>query len=68
MPKEVGCLRLTTLREKLLKIGAKTTRYGRHVSFQLTEITILKSERLLPDFAALHADGPLTVMDAAPRR
>ncbi len=33
-------LPLTTLREKLVKIGAKVVRHGRYVTFQLAEIAI----------------------------
>ena len=31
---------LTTLREKLIKIGAKVVRHGRHVTVQLAEVAI----------------------------
>ena len=31
---------LTTLREKLIKIGAKVVRHGRSVTFQLAEVAI----------------------------
>jgi hypothetical protein len=31
---------LTTLREKLVKIGAKIMRHGRYVVFQLAEVTV----------------------------
>ncbi len=31
---------LTVPREKLIKIGAKIVRHGRHVSFQLAEVAI----------------------------
>ncbi len=34
---------LTTLREKLIKIGAKVMRHGRYVTFQLAEVAISKS-------------------------
>ncbi len=34
---------LTTLREKLIKIGAKMVRYGRYITFQLAEVAIPKS-------------------------
>jgi hypothetical protein len=33
---------LTTPREKLIKIGAKTMRHGRYVIFQMTEVAIPK--------------------------
>ena len=35
LPKEVEHWSLTTLREKLVKIGAKVVRHGRYVAFQL---------------------------------
>jgi hypothetical protein len=31
---------LTTLREKLIKIGAKIIRHGRYVTFQMAEVAI----------------------------
>jgi hypothetical protein len=31
---------LTTLREKLVKIGAKVVRHGRYLTFQLAEVAI----------------------------
>ncbi len=31
---------LTTLREKLIKIGVKVMRHGRYVTFQLAEVAI----------------------------
>ncbi len=37
LPNEVGHWSLTTLREKLIKIGAKVVRHGRYVTFQLAE-------------------------------
>ena len=43
MPGEVKHLSLTTLREKLIKIGAKMVRYGRYITFQLAEVAIPKS-------------------------
>ncbi len=33
---------MTTLREKLVKIGAKVVRHGRYVTFQLAEVAVLK--------------------------
>jgi hypothetical protein len=33
---------LTTLREKLVKIGAKVVRHGRYVTFQLAEVAVSK--------------------------
>ena len=37
LPDTVETWSLTTLREKLVKIGAKVVRYGRYVAFQLAE-------------------------------
>ncbi len=31
---------LTTLREKLVKIGAKVVRHGRYVTFQMAEVAV----------------------------
>ncbi len=33
---------LTTLREKLVKIGAKVTRHAKYVTFQLAEVAITR--------------------------
>ncbi len=38
--KEVEHWSLTTLREKLVKIGAKVVRHGRYVTFQLAEVAV----------------------------
>ena len=40
LPKEVEHWSLTTLREKLVKIGAKVVRHGRYVTFQLAEVAV----------------------------
>ncbi len=39
-PREVEQGSLTTLREKLVKIGAKVVRHGRYVTFQLAEVAV----------------------------
>ena len=33
---------LTTLREKLVKIGAKVTRHAKYVTFQLVEVAVTR--------------------------
>ena len=33
---------LTTLREKLVKIGAKVTRHSKYVTFQLAEVAVTR--------------------------
>jgi hypothetical protein len=38
LAKRDGRWSLTTLREKLVKIGAKVVRHGRYVTFQLAEV------------------------------
>ncbi len=40
LPKEVGHWSLTTLREKLVKSGAKVVSHGRYVTFQLAEVAM----------------------------
>ncbi len=40
LPQEVEHWSLTTLREKLIKIGAKVLRHGRYVTFQLAEVAV----------------------------
>ncbi len=40
MREKVERWRLTTLRVKLIKIGAKVVRHGRYVTFQLAEVAV----------------------------
>jgi Transposase DDE domain group 1 len=40
MPKTVERWSMTSLREKLIKIGAKVVRHGRYVTFQLAEVAV----------------------------
>ena len=40
LPKEVEHWSLTTLREKLVKIGAKVVVHARYVTFQMAEVAI----------------------------
>ncbi len=51
LPDEVEHWSLTTLREKLIKIGAKVVRHGRYVTFQLAEVAI--SRRLFAEILRL---------------
>jgi hypothetical protein len=39
-PEPIKNWSLTTLREKLIKIGAKVVRHGRYVAFQMAEVAI----------------------------
>ena len=40
LPEAVAHRSLTTLREKLIKIGAKVVRHGRYITFQMAEVAI----------------------------
>ncbi len=40
LPREVEHWSLITLREKLVKIGAKIVRHGRYVIFQMAEVAV----------------------------
>ena len=40
LPKSIRHWSLTTLREKLVKIGAKVVRHSRYVIFQLAEVAV----------------------------
>ena len=40
LPKEVELWSLTTLREKLVKIGANVVSLGRYVAFQLADVAV----------------------------
>ena len=40
LPHDVKHWSLTTLREKLVKIGAKVTRHAKYVTFQLAEVAV----------------------------
>jgi len=43
LPEEVEHWSLTTLREKLVKIGARIVRHGRYVVFQLAEVAVARA-------------------------
>ncbi len=43
LPEAVEHWSLTTLREKLIKIGAKVVRHGRYVTFQLAEVAMSRA-------------------------
>ncbi len=40
LPEEVEHWSLTTLRDKLIKIGAKVVRHGRYATFQMAEVAV----------------------------
>jgi Transposase DDE domain group 1 len=43
LPREIEQWSLTTLREKLVKIGARIVRHGRYAVFQLAEVAVPRS-------------------------
>jgi hypothetical protein len=51
---------LTTLREKLVKVGARIVRHGRYVVFQLAEVAVPRAP-----FAKILPDGTLAAEAAA---
>jgi hypothetical protein len=53
MPKTAEPWSLTSLREKLVKIGAKVVSHGRYVTFQLAEVAV--SRQMFADILALIA-------------
>jgi hypothetical protein len=53
MPKTTEMWSLTSLREKLIKIGAKIVSHGRYVTFQMAEVAVPR--RLFADILSLIA-------------
>jgi Transposase DDE domain group 1 len=53
MPKATESWSLTSLREKLIKIGAKVVSHGRYVTFQMAEVAV--SQRMFADILSLIA-------------
>ncbi len=51
LPDEIEHWSMTTLRDKLIEIGAKVVRQGRYVTFQLAEVAIPR--RLLTEILRL---------------
>jgi len=53
MPKAAQPWSLTSLREKLIKIGAKVVSHGRYITFQMAEVTV--SRQIFADILSLIA-------------
>jgi hypothetical protein len=53
MPKSAEPRSLTSLREKLIKIGAKVVSHGRYVTFQMAEVAL--SRRMFANILMLIA-------------
>jgi hypothetical protein len=60
LPEEVGRWSLTTLRNRLVKIGARVVRYGRSVIFQMAEVAVPRClvRQVLAAIAALRPSPP----------
>jgi len=60
LPEEVEHWSLTTLREKLVKIGARIVRHGRYVVFQLAEVAVPRAlfEKILRRIDRLRPKPP----------
>ena len=64
LPKPVRQWSLTTLREKLIKIGAKVVRHAEYVTFQMAEVAIPR--KLFRQILARIARLRTTVLVLAP--
>ena len=62
LPKEVVHWSLTTLREKLVKIGAKVVSHGRYVTFQMAEVAVPRDlfQKILRLIDGLRRPSPAT--------
>src|ERR671917_1611196 len=60
LPDEVKQWSMTTLREKLVKIGARIVRHARSVTFQMAEVMVSRSlfQQILAAIAALRPSPP----------
>ena len=60
MPQATESWSLTSLREKLIKIGAKVVSHGRYVTFQLAEVAVPRQifAEILSLIARLRAPAP----------
>jgi len=69
LPKPVKHWSLTTLREKLIQIGAKVTRHAKYVTFQVAEVAVTRNlfAAILARIARL-AIPPPVVADACVER
>ncbi len=61
MPKSIHHWTLTTLRERLIKIGAKVTRHSKYVTFQPAEVAVTRNlfAAILDRIARLAMPPPL---------
>ena len=61
LPEEVAQWSMTTLRDRLVKIGAKIIRHGRSITFQMAEVMVPRSlfQQMLAAIAALRPVPPV---------
>src|SRR5712671_1381169 len=64
MPKAAAPWSLTSLREKLIKIGAKVVSHGRYVTFQMAEVAARREMLWYPDVRRPAAGVALTSVRA----
>ena len=70
LPEAVEHWSLTTLQNKLIKIGAKVVRHGRYITFQLAEVAVCRAllAQILGLIADFRAPPPKArIMTGAPR-
>ena len=60
-PEPIKDWSLTSLKDKLIKIGAKVVRHGRYIIFQMAEVAIAGAEMNPARQAAVHAGLPVSV-------
>jgi hypothetical protein len=62
LPDEVKHWSLTTLRDRLVKIGAKIVRHGRSIAFQMADVMVprVQFQQVLGAIAALRSSPPPT--------
>jgi hypothetical protein len=60
LPEAVKHWSLTTLRDRLVKIGAKVVRHGRAIAFQMAEVMVPRAlfQQILMAIAALRPEAP----------
>ena len=60
LPAEVAQWSLSTLRDRLVKIGAKIVRHGRSIMFQMAEVMVARAlfQKILAAIAALRPLPP----------
>ena len=60
LPAEAARWSMTTLRERLVKIGARIVRHGRSITFQLAEVMVPRGlfQKILAVIAALRPSPP----------